>query len=200
WLDAWLGRTILRRPAFRMALVAALVIIVLGGIAWLVRKSRLENERFEAEKKSIQQPSPSNQQSIAQAPPVQPSPQPTQSPTPQRTGAQLVVATLLPGGSRGGSSGNTVSLLPDTTGVKLTLVTDDTSYANYVVEIQGMRGGKPHTISLPKPKQNPSHLTFELPATLLPVDDYMIKVDGVAEGGARETVDQYTLSIRRSNQ
>jgi hypothetical protein len=80
--------------------------------------------------------------------------------------------------------------------VHLTLTLEDTSYASYVVQFQGMQSQKTLTKSVAHLK-NSNSIVVELLAAELPADDYMIKVDGVNSDGSHESVSNYSLRVRR---
>jgi hypothetical protein len=107
WWERLLGSAILQRPAYRMALVAALLIVVLGGVAWMVRQSRLENQRLEAQRLHEEQQKAAREREDAErraklGTEQQPSPPPTPTDTPSKSVEPIKLATLVlfPGGSR----------------------------------------------------------------------------------------------------
>jgi len=206
WTERLFGSFALQRPAFRMALVAALVIVVFGSIAWFVRKSRLEAERFEAQRVEDQQKLKRQLDEMARNADAErqvrhsPTPTPTASPSetvikPSDT-VKLALVTIIPGGSRS-TTGSINKLVIDggNERARLTFILEDTSYTNYHFEFRGTQSERNFS-SEAQLKKGSKQIAVELPVAHLPPDDYTIKVFGVANG-TREPIGDYTLFVRR---
>ena len=200
WWERLLGSAILQRPAYKMALVAPLLIVVLGGVAWMVTQSRFENQRLEAQRLHEEQQKREEAERRAKlGNEQQPSPAPIPTDTPSKSVESVRVATLVlfPGGSRsveGATSGLIIE--SDQQNVRLTLTLEDSSYSNYVVRFQGMQTRKNLTKTVAQ-RKNSNTILVELVGVELPTDDYMIKVDGINSDGSHESVSNYSLRVTR---
>ena len=198
----WSERLFGSRPALRMAFVAVMLIIVLGSVAWLVRKSRLESQRLEAQRNLEQQQKAAQErerEQHAQREPTEP-PQPVALPsgtTAEADKIKLALITLTPGSSRGtGLLGNNLIIYPANEQVEFTLLLQNTSYENYAVRFDGLESSTSFSREVRLPAST-NQLIIRVPVTMLPTDDYKIKVEGIAADGSRETVEQYSLGVRR---
>jgi hypothetical protein len=170
----------------------------------MVRQSRLENQRLEAQRLHEEQQKAAREREEAERRAnlrieQQPSPAPIPTETPSKSVEPAAVATfvLFPGGSRSvGGANSGLIIEPDQQRIRLTLTLEDTSYASYVVQFQGMQSQKRLTKSVAHLK-NSNSIVVELLAAELPADDYMIKVDGVNSDGSHESVSNYSLRVKR---
>ena len=201
--------------------VAAVVLLVLVGGAWLVMetlrlRSRLtalqaENQSRENLKQQVELQRRQNEELNARL--SQEKQQREQSeeslrqlsetandttPAPRPIIASL---TLLPGISRGGGNKPVLAVAPDARLVRLQIGIDPAEqYKTFAVDLRSVAGRQVWTREnlTARTRRGARSIVFTLPATALKPGEYELKLSGVTEGGASEDVGFYYFNVKKN--
>lgn len=197
-----LGLFRIARPAFRLSLVAA-ILIGLVFVIWLFVRLR-EGQKppaFEARKQESATPTPS----ITNSPTVEPSPTATQgenknratpSPPKQETSPVYAVLLLPLGSTR--SAVQSLTLPSSGANVPVGLVLSETSYNSYDATLQSDDGNVLNSWSTLRVRRlkSVSGLVINIPVALLkPQQLYRIVVQGRAADGTMHNVRRYEFQV-----
>jgi hypothetical protein len=204
--------------------VAALVLLVLGGGAWLLTetlrlRSRLttlqaENQSRQNERQTLEQQMDHQRrraeeltarlnQEKQQREQTEESlrklseTQNVNTPAPRSVIASLL---LLPGISRGGGNKPSLVLAPDASLVRLQIGIDpEEQYKTYAVDLRSVAGRQVWTREnlTARDRRGARSIGLTLPATALKPGEYELKLTGVTEGGATEDVGFYYFEVRK---
>jgi hypothetical protein len=226
WWKLFIG--FVERPAFRTALAACVVIVLVGGAAvlagWIklrnesqrveTERAALEQRRQELEKTTTEQQSRSNQLSAElqmekekrehdqkKIEELQRALNQTEQPGSLTTPSTFATILLFSGLTRGESGGNELIVSPGTVTVKLNLVLDSDEYPSYKVIIRNAQTIAAQRAGL-KPRRSRSNqiITVQIPAKLLTPGDYTVRLSGVSSSGAIEPVADYAFRVTSKQQ
>jgi len=206
-------------PVAKVALAAAMLLLVIGG-AWLLtetlrlrrqltqlqaenqsrqslerqieaeRKRNEElNARLNQEKQQREQSDESLRQLSETADPTNPPPRPV-----------IASLTLLPGISRGGGDKPSLVLRDDTRLVRLNIGIDpEEQYKTFAIELRTAAGRQIWTKEnlAARNRGGARAIVLTLPASVLKYGDYELRLTGLKEGGAAEDVGFYYFDVKK---
>jgi negative regulator of sigma E activity/methionine-rich copper-binding protein CopC len=216
WLPFWsaLGP----RPAFQMAIAAAALIVVIGGVGLLAGWLKLRRETQQlaeqqaalARQKSELEKSVAEQRSTTDQIRAQLSELQQQRDVDQKLIADLKTSLDQKTKSSSAAIGSlaTLFLLPSsrspgenkfspdaqTSGIRLQLAVEPIGYRGFVAEVKDSQG---NLISRPKARRPGSakHVTITIPIKLLPPGSYSIQLSGISPDGSTELIGNYSFRV-----
>ncbi|MDX6444291.1 MAG: hypothetical protein QOH71_1365 [Blastocatellia bacterium] len=218
WWKAFLGFSFVQLPAFRIALGACVLLVLIGSAAlfagWMKLRSetqRLDSERValdkqrqELEKTSAEQQSKSEQLSAElqkerqreQDQKLIEALKRSQKQNDQSNSPAPIVASLLllPGSTRDSSGGNELIVPSGASTVRLKLGLEANDYSSYGAVIKNAQGVK--VFQRNRLKARSGKLTVQVPAQRLPPGDYTVHVSGVTSARVVESVHDYAFRVR----
>jgi hypothetical protein len=201
------------RPAAGLVLAAASLVLMLGGLWFLIdgRRARPASQRAQ-----ISQPTPDATRvsatpgaSAQQQSPTPDARQQQQQPTPgvensnrapvrerpKRTTPVIATFTLSPGLVRDASGASSLALHAGATEVRLRLTLDDTTYKKYRALLSTPEGRKVWSRDVTVKRTLKFALTLSVPANLIKSGDYVLELSGANDGGGWESVADYSFRI-----
>lgn len=218
WTD-FLTPSFVSQLAFRFALAAGVLVLLLGGggllAGWLKLRSEsqqraaeralLEQQRQALENKTAEQQSRSAQQTAELIREKQQLEQERKQIEELRgaqiAGAQMPAATvatlfLAPDLTRGSGGPAELSIAPGTSKIKLELGLESVDYSKYRAVIQNAQSIPVYRQSL-RPRRSSKALVLLVPASSLPPGYYAIALSGIASSGSAEIAGEYLFSVSR---
>lgn len=207
WRERLRGLFDFKRPALAFAASLA-VIVVVGGLIWFIaRNVRERHEPLIARQAPSPQPTPqtSPQPVTSPTPDAFPTPSPnaTPNPTPKPTPSPVELSPprptiasfmLLPGALRDGGEMSRITIPKGERDiVRLQLPLESNEAGAYEVELLTAEGQSISTARKLKASATKSQaqVTFDVPARLLKVGDYQVKLSRIAADGSVENVGRY---------
>jgi hypothetical protein len=207
WRERLLGLFDFTRPA--LAFAASLsVIVFVGGLIWFIaRNVREHNEPLIVRQLPSPQPAPQTSPQVVASPTPNstptPSTNPTQNSSPKTTPtpaelspprATIASFTLLPGALRDGGEMSRITLPKgerDIVRLQLSLETNEAGA--YQAEVLTAEGQSISTVRKLKASATKlqAQVIFDVPARLLKVGDYQVKLTHIAAAGGVENVGRY---------
>ena len=212
WRQSLFGLTGVNNWAIRLALAAAVLVIVVGGLWFILETARLRNqvEQIQAERAEILKREQELHQRIAE-----------QGANSERLAAELqrerserelleqetaraqqsalntVAFTLIPGLVRGADEPRKLIIPRGAELVRINLDFEQGDYKNYRAVLETVDGKRILRSGPLITRSNKSGkiVTLELPARLLTKGDYIVMLSGVSAGGNLEPVDEYYLDV-----
>lgn len=220
WWPFW--STSSPRPAFQLAFVSAVLILLIGGAGLLAgwiglrrqaqqltaERAALEQQKLELQKSATEQRLTTDQiraqlselqkqrdadQKLIAAFQRSQGQKSASSPSPI---GNLATLLLLPG-SRGSGDENELRPTADASRIKLQLGVDSIAYPNYVVVVKNSQGQETFRQKLRAPRSG-KLVTVTIPREHLPPGAYSLQLSGVSSGESPEPVENYSFRIASS--
>ena len=199
-------------PTFTLQAAFALLIILAIALGWVWIRS-VQNRRDEQRNlaKDGTQPTPSpassgspDKERVADN---KPTPGPTVNPSPGSVNprspapAQIATLTLMPFAPRDGNAANTLQISPETRTASLRLTFKGEGYTSYNVVLTTIDGRTVGQRAFSRAASSPSGntLTFNVPASSLTQQDYIISVNGVNQSHQSEAIAEYFFRVARTS-
>ena len=204
-------------PVAKFAMAAIVLVLLVGG-AWLVTetlslRSRLtalqaENQSRQSLEQQVELQRRRNEELTAQLNQEKQQREQSEeslrqlSETPDPAPRSLIASlTLLPGLSRGGGDKPSLSIAPDVRLVRLQIGIDpEEQYKTFAVDLRSIAGRQVWTREnlTARTRRGARSIGVTIPATALKPGDYELKLTGVTEGGAAEDVGYYYFDVRKN--
>ena len=220
------GPSFMPKPAFRLALAACVVLILLGGAALLAgwMNLRRESQRLAAERTTLEQQQQALEKSAAEQ--QSRSAQLTAEILTERqqleddrkrlelrrvqiageqTSSRTSVATLAhlflpPGLTRGAGPPKELRIQPGVAKIKLELGLEAVDYARYQALIKTARNVELYQQRNLKPTRSSKAVALKVSASSLPAGDYTVYLSGTTSSGATEVVGEYSFRVIRKQE
>lgn len=210
-------------PVAKFAM-AAIVLLVLVGGAWLVTETlrlrtrlttlQAENQSRQSERQQLEQQlelhrrrteeltARLNQEKQQREQSEESLQKLSEAPNVNTPAPRSIIAslTLLPGISRGGGDKPSLSIAPDARLVKLQIGIDpEEQYKSFAVDLRSVAGRQVWTREnlSARNRRGARSIGLTLPATALKPGEYELKLSGVTEGGVTEDVGFYYFNVRK---
>jgi len=195
-------------PAFTLQAAFALLIILAIAIGWFWIRN-VQNQRDEQRNlaRDETQPTPSPARSVSpdneRVADNKPTPSPTVNPSPGNVNSrspappQMATLTLVPFAPRDGNAANTLQISPETRTASLRLTFKGDGYSGYNVTLKTVEGRAvaQRNFSRAASSSSGKSLTFNVAASLLTGQDYIVSVNGITANRQSEALAEYFFRV-----
>jgi len=204
WWQGMLATLGGHRPALRlsMALAAVLIVLLAGWIFVVVRRQQQEQREAEIQAQQKNQEQREREQTAQQQPTNTPSQSAQQSSSPTTNPTRPVpFLALTVGGVRGGDNLGTQTLIipHDTTQAQLALKLKDDSYPRYRVSLQKIVGAEVFNRANIRPRNTKTgaNFLFTLPASQLSSGEYALTLSGITSTGEVDVIGKSLFRVEK---